>query len=68
MSLFPDVGENIDVWSFLPLGILQLGVYVCVVSGGGWVGVLAHSALPTTPTPSPSTAFHPFNEARRNTA
>lgn len=35
MSLFPDVDENIDVWSFLLLGILQLGVYVSGGVGGG---------------------------------
>lgn len=61
MSLFPDVGENIDVWSFLLLGISQLGV--CV-----WGEMWVYSALPTTPAPSLSTAFHPFNEAGRNSA
>lgn len=38
MSLFPIVVENIDdVWSFLLLGILQLGV--CVSVWGGDVGL-----------------------------
>lgn len=49
MSLFPDVGENIDVWSFLLLGILQLGVCVW----GGDVGLFC-SAYHTSSIPEHS--------------